>query len=31
MTLAVYASAPATADQAAAEILGREFFGKDRA
>lgn len=28
MTLAIYASAPATADHAAADILGRRFFGE---
>jgi hypothetical protein len=27
MTLAVYASAPASADRAAADVLGATFFG----
>jgi integrase len=28
MTLAIHASVPATADHAAADILGRRFFGE---
>jgi hypothetical protein len=27
MTLAIYASAPASADRAAADVLGATFFG----
>ena len=30
MTLAIYASAPAIADRAAAGVLGQQFFGEYR-